>query len=313
MTSLSYDVAMPTTHRAALASLTLLLLALTPTTALADPVVAMNDSVDLAALIAGETTVSMCPCFCTYEGFAATFTAPQDMDLAYVHLVYPTFVDVETAIDVHFFEGAQPGTHFDDGGAPAIAAFIPLSSTGPEVMEIDVAAAGVVPPTVSAGDQFTIGFTYSYDDGDGVDLVVPNGGHGPAYDADGQATAGTNWVYGFDADGCGQAGDAMTWGAVTSVGFAADWLIRVSDESIDWTDPVGDDDDSTTTDDDDDDDSTTTDDDDAATDDDDGADDDDARTGGCDCSGSLVGDGPADLLALLGLLLAAPLVARRRR
>ncbi len=296
---------MSTTRRLALACTALLALALLPSAASAT--VAMNDSVELDQVLAGDIPASTCPCFCTYEGFAATLTAPEDMTLDYIYLHYGAFVDVDVKVDFYLYDGDEPGTEFG-GGASGV--FGTVSMTGSDVLEIDVAGAGVTPPAVSAGDVFTVGVVYGYGDGEGADDVVPNGGHGPSYDDNGEAVAGTNWVLGFDADGCGDAGDAMTWSLTSAIGLAADWVIRVSDEQVDWTQPMGDDDDVA---DDDDvvDDDDVADDDDAVADDDDSAgDDDDDDDDGCDCSSSVA---DADQAGLLALVLLAPLALLRRR
>ena len=145
-----------------LLSLTLLL----ASAAAADPV-AKNDSIDLADVIAGDTAPTTCPCFCTYEGFAATLTAPEDMTLNYIYLYYGTTVLVNTIFDFHMWQGDEAGGEYwmvGDGDDPSIGYFTPLQINAPQIVEIDVGSSGVLPqPQVLAGEQFTIGFHYNYD------------------------------------------------------------------------------------------------------------------------------------------------------
>ena len=252
--------------RTLLPALALVLFGLTPRPAAADPVIAMNDSIDFEALLEGDPVpMSTCPCFCTYEGFAATFTAPDDMYINFLYLLYGTLVPMDTVADFHLWEGDEPGQHFlvppDD--SPAIGFYMPISLSASQVLEIPVAASGVQPPLVLAGEQFTVGFIFNYGDESGVAPFDPaSSNHGPVYDQDGEASAGTNWVMSFTAGypPCGADGDPTAWYASADIGLSADWVIRASDEQVDWS-GAGDDDD---------DDDASDDDDDAGDDDDDG-------------------------------------------
>ena len=199
--------------------------------------VALNDSVDLDAFIDGGTAPASCPCFCTYEGFAATLTAPADMTLNYVYLLYGSSVSVSTAFDVHIYDGPTPGDAFhfiQPNGDPLIAEFLLFSSSTTEIIEVDLVASGLTPPALAAGQTFTIDFRYAYDPADGISLTEPDNGHGPAFDDDGDLL-GRNWLYAWQGGGCGTASDTYLWSQSASLGLAFDFVIRASNGPVDWT------------------------------------------------------------------------------
>ena len=230
--------------------------------------IAQSDSADLGAIVDGAAlTLPVCPCFCNYECYGKTLTAPGDMQLRYIYLLYGISVgfQINTAVDFHIYEtppsGSSPGVPFVDGqGNPSTGQYLPMQFGGPaQLMEIDVLLSEVTPPVVEAGDEFTIVFCYNHVDE--LDVITPNTGHGPVYDTDGTST--DNWIRSLAGNpkvDCGDPGADYTW--ITSV--PGDFVIRASDEPVDWG-SGGDDDDAGDDDDDDDDDDGVGDDDDAAT------------------------------------------------
>ncbi len=249
--------------RLLLPALALVLFGLAPRPAAADPIIAMNDDVDFAELLSGSKTVGFCPCFCTFEGFGATFTAPEEMSIQYIYMLYSAMVPVETAVDFHIFQGAGTDDYFLTGpeSVPTIGQYLPLQMGSTELMEISVVGSGVQPPTVAAGEQFTVGIVYNYGADDGFGEFEPEtSGHGPTYD--GGVSSGVNWVYSFDSENCDGWNGARTWLQLDYL--PGDWVIRVSDEQVDWEDQGDDDDDAGS-----DDDDAGSDDDDAGSDDDD--------------------------------------------
>jgi hypothetical protein len=246
-----------------------------PSGAVAGDAVAINDSMDFEQVIKGNIAPGTCSCFCTYEGFAATLTAPVDMSIRYIYFYYGTIGLTETIFDFHIYEGDEPGgllatdepeLHFlAPNGDAAIGQFLPININSPQIIEIDVGQSGVFAPSVLAGETFTIAFHYNYDPDLGpIDFMEPGDGHGPGYDQDGERTEGTNWVLALTPSSvdCGAIGDNYDWIALESFGdplFDFDWVIRASEQPVDWggfsgddDDAIGDDDDTSDDDDDDD-------------------------------------------------------------
>ncbi len=217
--------------------------------------IASSDSADLEGIVNGAAlTLPVCPCFCNYECFGKTLTAPDEMQLRYIYLLYGVSVgfSLNTAVDFYLFEnpsGSSPGTPFVDGnGNESVGQYLPMAFGGPaQLMEIDVLLSEVSPPVVAAGEEFTVAFCYNHVDE--LDVITPNSGHGPVYDQDGASS--DNWIRALTGNpktDCGNDQATYTW--VTSV--PGDFVIRVSDEPVDWGSGAGDDDDATSGDDDDD-------------------------------------------------------------
>ena len=211
-------------------------------------IIAESDSADLDAIADGAAlTLPVCPCFCNYECFGKTLTAPEEMQLRYIYLLYGVSVgfQINTAVDFYLFENpsaSSPGTPFVDGsGNQSIGQYLPMAFGGPaQLMEIDVLLSEVTPPTVAAGTEFTVAFCYNHVDS--LDVITPNSGHGPVYDQDGVSS--DNWIRSLvgnpDVD-CGN--DQATYAWITSV--PGDFAIRVSDTPVSWgSGNTGDDDDS---------------------------------------------------------------------
>jgi hypothetical protein len=300
-----------------------------------------NDSMT-AEQLANSSQYFTCGCFCTYECYGASFVPSQPLTVNYIYFLYGASSTVNTFVDIDILEGpssVDPGELIDDGFGETRLEFLPLQFSSSQFLEIPVAAAGVVPPVIDAGEEFSLTLCFSYDEEAGADLLQPGDGHGPVLDQDG--IQGSNWIRAWApsvdevlaGDTCGAETSTYTWRH--NPGLSGDFVLRASDQPIDWLNPTGDDDDAvddddTVVDDDDtvvDDDDTVVDDDDAvddddtvpddddAVDDDDTADDDDSgangsvRPPGCGVSCGAAGVGGSGL----GLLLLLPLGLRRRR
>ncbi len=235
-------------------------------------VIAQNDSMDWSILDTNPAEQAVCPCFCEFECFGSTFTAPAEFNANYIYMLYGSLQPLDIYFDFYILQGPSalgPGTPFIDGqGLESIGIFLPLQSNGTELLEVQVAQSQVTPPTIAAGEEFSVAFCYNYGKESQTELR-PGVGHGPIHDVavDG-GQSGDNWVQaGFSLnleDPCDFDRSTLRWVDSTAGG---DWAIRVTDQPINWLDPPGDDDDDAA------------DDDDVGTDDDDATDDDDVSEG----------------------------------
>ncbi|GEM_PF-3179761 len=240
-------------------------------------VIAQNDSMDWSVLDTNPSEQIACPCFCEYECFGSTFTAPDDFSANYIYLLYGSTQPVDIYFDFYILQGPtafDPGAPYVDGnGVESIGIFLPLQSNGTELMEVGVAQSQITPPQIAQGEQFSVAFCYNYGKESQTDLR-PGAGHGPMHDGNVDVSqSAPNWVNALlglqtdPEDECSKPRDSLAWIASAAGGVSGDWAIRVSDAPIDWLDPPGGDDDDAG------------DDDDVGSDDDDAGDDDDATEG----------------------------------
>lgn len=241
---------------------------------------ACNDQFDTTQL---QTPSShfICSCFCTFECFGATMTADTDLTVQYIDFLYGSSSSYNTYADISILQnpipGVTPGEPFVDGqGQESVLEFFPMQAVSSQFYRVEVAASGIQPPTVSAGEDFSVTVCFHYDEEEGAASFRPGDGHGPVLDSNGVQSI--NWVKAFVPvtvdeilDGCGS--DASTYSWRTNPGLSGDFVMRVTDTALDWLQfdgcggNTGDDDDDVTPADDDD--STPIDDDDATAADDD--------------------------------------------
>ncbi len=240
---------------------------------------ACNDQFDTMQL---QTPSShfVCSCFCTFECFGATMTADTDLTVQYIDFLYGAASPYNTFANISILQdpipNVTPGTPFVDGlGQESVLEFFPMQATGSQFYRVEVAASGIQPPTIPAGDDFSITVCFAFDEEEGADSFRPGDGHGPVLDSNGVQSI--NWVNAFIPttteeilDGCGS--DQSTYSWRTNPGLSGDFVMRVTDTALDWLQfdgcggNTGDDDDDATAADDDD---VTADDDDVTADDDD--------------------------------------------
>ncbi len=226
----------------------------------------------------------VCSCFCTFECFGATMTAPSTFQVQYIDFLYGTAgTPVNTYANIAILDnpipGVSPGTPFVDGqGNESILEYFPMQQSASQFHRAEVAASGVSPPTIQAGDDFSITVCFAFDEEFGADSFAPASGHGPVLDQDGVQS--NNWVNAWSPSidellagkECGTPASAYTWRM--NPGLSGDFVMRASDTALDWlafdgcgTVIPGDDDDAVADDDDtvaDDDDTVVADDDDTA-------------------------------------------------
>lgn len=226
----------------------------------------------------------VCSCFCTFECFGATMTADTDLTVQYIDFLYGTASPYNTYANISILQNpipnVTPGTPFIDGlGQESVLEFFPMQATSSQFYRVEVAASGIQPPTIPAGEDFSVTICFDYDEEEGADSFRPGDGHGPVLDSNGVQSI--NWVNAFIPttteeilDGCGSDQSAYSWR--TNPGLSGDFVMRVTDTELDWLQFDGcggntgdDDDDATPTDDDDD--TTPSDDDDTTPADDDDA------------------------------------------
>jgi hypothetical protein len=241
---------------------------------------ACNDSLATTQL-SQPGSYYVCSCFCTFECFGATMTAPSTFTLNYIDFLYGTAgTPVNTFVNIAILEnpipGVSPGTPFVDAqGNESILEYFPMQQSASQFHRAEVAPSGVTPPVIQAGEDFSVTVCFNYDEENGADSFSPGSGHGPVLDQDGVQSM--NWVSAWNpsidellnGDECGSLSSAYTWRM--NPGLSGDYVLRVSDSALDWlafdgcgTVAPGDDDDAV-----DDDDATPIPDDDDAVDDDD--------------------------------------------
>jgi hypothetical protein len=238
-------------------------------------VIAQNDSMDWSLLDTQPAEQVACPCFCEYECFGSTFTAPDDLSANYIYMLYGGTQPLDIYFDFYILEDPglfDPGSPFVDvNNVESIGIFLPLQSDGTQLLEVQVAQSQVTPPQILQGEQFSVAFCYNYGK-ESQTVLAPGQGHGPIHDGNVDGTqSGNNWINALTAapkdpeDTCSRPRDSLSWMDSTVGGVSGDWAIRVTDQPVDWLNPPGGDDD----------DDAAGDDDDVGTDDDDAGDDDD--------------------------------------
>jgi hypothetical protein len=248
--------------RPSLPAVSLLLPLLLAPASAAALVIAQNDSLD-ASTLAEPTSVPICPCFCNFECFGSTFTAPDELSANYVYLLYGASLPINTAVDIAILQDPNafsPGAPFEDAlGEESVLTYFPMQTGSTQLYEINVVASEVTPPVIGEGVDFSVTVCFNYDAEDSLDDIRPDTGHGPVYDSDG--ADGGNWIRALVAGECGDISATYQWMDANDP-LGGDWVIRVTDEPVDWL-AGGDDDDAA------DDDDASDDDDDTAVDDDD--------------------------------------------